>query len=93
MNWRNQRTFIPDRPAGLCGDRARMSYQTYDVTALINAGGNVLGTQLAEGWWAGQTSYYACNYNFYGSREALLAKLDVTYADGSTQTVVTEPET
>ena len=73
--------------------RVRMPYQTYDVTELLTSGDNVLRAQLAEGWWTGQTSYYAYNYNFYGSREALLAKLDVTYADGSTQTVVTDPST
>lgn len=71
--------------------RVRMPYQTYDVTNLLQAGENVLGAQLAEGWWTGQTSYYAYNYNFYGSREALLAKLDVYYADGTSQTIVTDP--
>ena len=73
--------------------RARMPYQIYDVTGLLAGGENAIGAQLTEGWWTGQTSYYAYNYNFYGSREALLAKLDVRYTDGSTETVVTDPET
>ena len=73
--------------------RARMPYQVIDVTKLLNSGDNAMGAQLAEGWWCGQTSYYAYNYNFYGSREALLARLDVTYSDGTTQTIVTDPDT
>ena len=73
--------------------RERMPYQTYDVTELLNNGENAMGAQLTEGWWSGQTSYYTYNYNFYGSRQALLAKLDVTYADGAKETIVTDPET
>jgi alpha-L-rhamnosidase len=33
------------------------------------------------------------NYNMFGDSEALLSRLVVTYADGSTQTVVTDPQT
>ena len=73
--------------------RVWMPYQIYDVTALVQNGDNAMGAQLTEGWWTGQTSYYAYNYNFYGSREALLARLDVTYEDGTVDTVVTDPDT
>ena len=73
--------------------RSRMPYQVIDVTELLKSGANAMGAQLTEGWWCGQTSYYAYNYNFYGSREALLARLDVTYSDGSKQTIVTDPDT
>ena len=31
----------------------RIAYQAYDVTKLLNQGGNVLGAILADGWYAG----------------------------------------
>jgi alpha-L-rhamnosidase len=70
--------------------RKRLSYQTYDVTALIGRGRNVLGAVLADGW--------ACGYVAFGRRDLygvgrprLLAQLELEYADGSRQTVGTGP--
>ena len=38
-------------------------------------------------------SFTASNYNYYGDKQALMAKLEVTYADGSTETIVTDDAT
>ena len=70
---------------------AHMPYRVYDVTELLASGDNALGAQLAEGWWSGYQSYTVTNWSFYGAKQALLALLEVTYSDGSTQTVVTDP--
>lgn len=68
-------------------------YQTYDVTANIQQGNNVLGAILGEGWWSGGSTFVGENWNFFGDRQSLLAKLVVTYADGSKKIITTNPET
>ena len=68
-------------------------YQTYDLTAFMNKGNNELRATLGEGWWSGGLSYDLSNWNFFGDRQSLLAKLVVTYDDGTTQTITTNPET
>ncbi len=67
-------------------------YQTYDVTAQVKRGSNAFGVKLGEGWWSGSITFTGSNWNFFGDRNSLLAKMVITYADGSTKTVVTEPE-
>lgn len=74
-------------------DRTHM-YQTYDITELINKGaGNAIGVLLGEGWWSGYISYNSRNWNYFGDRQSLLAKLVIDYADGSRQTVISDPRT
>lgn len=67
-------------------------YQTYDVTDKIKTGENTIGAMLGEGWWSGNITYSGENWNFFGDRQSLLAKLVITYADGTTKTVTTNPE-
>lgn len=68
-------------------------YQTYDVTPLVQSGRNAMGALLNEGWWSGASTFAGDNWNFYGDRQSLLARLVITYTDGSVQSVVTSPET
>lgn len=68
-------------------------YQTYDVTSQLRPGRNAMGAMLAEGWWRGGMTYVGENWNFFGDRSSLLAKLVITYTDGTTDTVVTDPFT
>jgi len=68
-------------------------YQTYDVTANIQQGNNVLGAILGEGWWSGGSTFVGENWNFFGDRQSILAKLVVTYADGTEKIITTNPET
>ncbi len=70
------------------------TYQTFDVTSLLNQGtDNALGAILAEGWWSGGITYEPANWNLFGDRQSLLVKLQITYKDGTTQTVVSDPQT
>lgn len=41
-----------------------LMYQTYDVTEFLNNGENVIGIELAEGWWSGRVGMYgdSCQY-------------------------------
>lgn len=67
----------------------RVQYQTYDVTGLLSPGGHRLTVQLADGWYRGSTGAWGLK-NQYGTETKLLAQLEITYADGSSQTVITD---
>ena len=66
----------------------RIQSQTYDVTGLLGNGGNVIGAALATGWWAGKVGLGWSRQ--YGDNPALVARMRVTYADGSTQWIDTD---
>ncbi|MBQ7370433.1 MAG: family 78 glycoside hydrolase catalytic domain [Blautia sp.] len=70
-----------------------LTYNVYDVTEMLEEGANAMGAVLGQGWWAGNMTFEATNSDYYGEKPALLAKLVVTYADGSTDTFVTDDET
>ncbi|WP_421876638.1 family 78 glycoside hydrolase catalytic domain [Marinoscillum sp.] len=67
-------------------------YQTYDVTELVSSGENAIGAMLSEGWWSGNITYRGYNWNYFGDRQSLLAKLVVIYDDGTTEVITTNPE-
>ncbi len=67
----------------------RVPYHVYDVTNDLNAGANVIGVILGDGWYSGHV--HSDPRMYYGDRPRLLAQLEVTYADGSTQTIVSDP--
>ena len=62
-------------------------YQVYDVTGMVRSGANAMGAVLAEGWWSGGMTFTGENWNYFGDRQSLLAKLTITYADGSVERV------
>jgi alpha-L-rhamnosidase len=66
----------------------RIQHQTYDVTKLLQRGPNAIGAALGDGWYRGKVGL---NWrNVYGDTLALVAKLQVTYTDGSTESFVTD---
>lgn len=67
-------------------------YQVYDVTNFLKNGANAIGAQLAEGWWSGAITFQGENWNYFGDRQSLLAKLVITYMDGSQQVLTTQPD-
>jgi alpha-L-rhamnosidase len=66
-------------------------YQAYDVTPLIRPGANALGAMLGEGWWSGLLSY-GNNWNVFGDRQSLMARLVLRFADGSEQIVASNDQ-
>lgn len=74
---------------GITDYRKRVQYQTYDVTPLLKAGENELTVQLADGWYRGSIGAWGLR-NQYGSETKLLAQLEMTMADGSRRTVITD---
>jgi alpha-L-rhamnosidase len=68
--------------------RKRIQYQTYDVTDLLERGGNAIGAELADGWFAGRVAMFGDKV--YGADTALIAQLRIEYADGGVQVVGTD---
>ncbi|MBB3113342.1 alpha-L-rhamnosidase [Paenibacillus phyllosphaerae] len=69
--------------------RKRLQYQTYDITHLVQPGGNAIGAILGNGWYMGYLGWEGAN-RFYGEERALLAQLHLTYADGREELVATD---
>lgn len=65
-------------------------YQTYDITSLIKSGNNAIGAYLSEGWWSGAATFIGASWNYFGDRQSFLAKLVITYKDGTEKTIVTD---
>ena len=65
----------------------RAFYVTHDVTALLHPGDNVIGLMLGNGFY-GQNLAFG-NGLVYGAPRAIL-RLDLEYADGSKQTLVSD---
>ncbi len=71
-----------------------IGYNVYDVTEFVSAGENAMGAVMGEGWWTGHAQTFDDTiYNYYGDKEALLANLVVTYADGSTEIITSDEDT
>jgi hypothetical protein len=66
----------------------RIHYNVYDVAPLLKTGGNVLAGIVGPGWYSGHVGMGG--FQHYGRGTALRAQLEVTYADGATETVVTD---
>ncbi|HHY86331.1 MAG TPA: family 78 glycoside hydrolase catalytic domain [Verrucomicrobia bacterium] len=66
----------------------RVMAQTYDVTRLIRRGDNAVAAVVADGWYAGRVGWMGLAQ--YGTVPAFAAQLEITYRDGSMQTIVTD---
>ncbi|MFZ2286258.1 MAG: glycoside hydrolase family 78 protein [Bacteroidales bacterium] len=67
----------------------RLQYQAYDVTGLLKTGRNAIGVMLGSGWYRGNIGFRN-SVNFYGKDIALLCQIDITYADGTTETIISD---
>lgn len=77
---------------GLTQYDKRLNYQTYDVTELLKAGENGVGVTLASGWWSEAQTFTVRNFNYFGDKESLLAKIVLTYEDKEQEIKVTNTE-
>ncbi len=68
--------------------RKRVQYQRHEVTDLLASGGNVIGAELAPGWFSGKIGWFAAGR--YGKRPAFAAELHLEFTDGSSQVVATD---
>ncbi|MBQ9797562.1 MAG: family 78 glycoside hydrolase catalytic domain [Clostridia bacterium] len=74
-------------PGWTCYDR-RIQYQSYDVTDLVS-NENTVKIELGNGWAVG---HIAWREKVFAERTAAIAALELVYADGTKETVVTSPE-
>lgn len=70
--------------------RKRVLYRAYDVTSMIENEANVLGLTIGDGWYAGPVTP-AGRFPWGPPPRRALAQLELEFADGSRQTVVTGP--
>lgn len=67
----------------------RLQYQTYDVTDLLREGENSIGVTLGDGWYRGHIGW-SSQRNFYGDKLAMLFQLEITYDNGSKETIISD---
>ena len=76
---------------GVTDFNKRITYQSYDVTRMLKPGGNALGAMLGYGWYAGHMNLFE-NRNIYGHYPMLMAQLELEFANGKRQTIVTDQQ-
>ncbi|KAG9814437.1 glycoside hydrolase family 78 protein, partial [Aureobasidium melanogenum] len=70
----------------------RHLYQTHDVRNLLRPGGNVIGIEVAEGWYAGRLGW-AGQQNFYGKVLGAIAQLEVVATERQDAITIITDET
>jgi alpha-L-rhamnosidase len=68
--------------------RKRVLYQAYDVTSLLVNGNNVISALLGDGWYGSGLTWIGMH--FFSPPDRLVAQLELDYADGGHDTVVTD---
>ena len=65
-----------------------IQYQSYDITDLLQEENEIRFT-VGNGWYKGVLGFFNQG-DHYGKRTALIAQIEITYADGTTETVCTD---
>lgn len=65
----------------------RVQYQTYDVTSMVGKE-NAIGAIVGDGWYRGNIGFKG-QRAYYGDKLALLAQIQITYTDGTSETIET----
>ncbi|EZP71712.1 Glycogen debranching enzyme precursor [Sphingomonas paucimobilis] len=87
--WMNGRKIGDLRMAPESTDTAkRILYQAYDVTDQVRTGDNMLGLWVGDGWYGSEFSA-GSRFSFGPAPCRVLAQLEITYADGSTEVIGT----
>ncbi|MFF7213753.1 family 78 glycoside hydrolase catalytic domain [Streptomyces sp. NPDC008238] len=73
---------------GLTAYDKRIDYQTFDVTRQVRAGANVLGAEVAPGWYSGKVAMFGTDV--YGKDDSVIAEMLVEFTDGTSTTVRTD---
>lgn len=68
----------------------RNIHETTDVTALLSAGPNAIGVELAGGWFTESYGFGEDKLPFYGEQPAAALQVVVEYEDGTSETLRTD---
>ena len=66
----------------------RLDYQTYDVTAMIQNGDNVLGAVAGDGWYCGHIGWR--RRQNYGQKPHFCGQLEIEFEDGSREIIASD---
>src|SRR5450759_287682 len=69
----------------------RVLYESTDVTGLLSAGANAIGVRLAPGWYGEGYGFHGQIRRVWTGPLEVAVRLDVTYADGTSETFTTGP--
>ena len=72
---------------GFTSYNKRLQYQVYDVTNLLQPGDNNIEVTVASGWYRGTIGW---GTDKYGKTLGILYQMEVTYTDGSRETVISD---
>ncbi len=75
---------------GFTDYRLRIPYQTFDISDLVKTGLNRILVTVAKGYYSGYCGY--AGPMKYGEQNSFLARIDVTFEDGTCQTLVTDSD-
>lgn len=67
----------------------RLQYQVFDITQHLQPGPNAVGAMLGDGWYRGQLGWMY-NWGVWGKTLGLLCQLEIRYADGTKDIVVSD---
>jgi len=73
---------------GFTSYNKRLQYQVYDVSSTLKKGNNAIGVTLGDGWYRGYT--WDRRKNAYGKKLGVLFQLEVLYANGQRQTIISD---
>lgn len=68
--------------------RKRVTYETYDVTSLLANGKNAIAALLGDDWYSTPLTWAGAH--FFAPPDRFLAQLELSYGDGSRETVATD---
>ncbi|SDF04821.1 alpha-L-rhamnosidase [Mucilaginibacter pineti] len=68
----------------------RLQYQVYDVTTMLTKGQNAIGAKLGSGWYRSPLGPSNPSPNHYGNDVGLLFQLQITYTDGTSETIISD---
>ena len=69
---------------------SRVQFQTYDVSGMLKSGENAIGVALGDGWYRAFRPNNRDRDNFGKESLDLIAQLEVTYADGTSEMIGTD---
>jgi alpha-L-rhamnosidase len=69
---------------------SRVQYQTYDVSDMLSTGANAIGITLGNGWYRAFRGFRPGDQELGKESLDVIAQLEVTYTDGSTEVVLTD---
>ena len=81
----NGTTVYDELKPGFTETFQRKFYNTYDITHMLNSGENIISSTVSSGWYTGEV-VKSCK----GKKTAYLAKIILTYADGTSEVINTD---